>query len=248
MTCKVVISIYYKIGATMNYIKIMITVCILSYQNNLLISGDDVDQKLSIEYTRAEKIVRHLTKELQILEKEIKSKQIDYQPTLDEIKHEISLLENMIINSPEFHEDVAKNIKGGQAYLKWFSLDYVRKKIKEETDKHQKDIAKKAAKKISLQKQKNKDHAASKKPKNSKKICKDTTLQQNIIVPVIVEAQIPEAQPLIDQTPLPVCNEQNNIQAPWYYPSQLYKNLQIFTYNMYQYIIDSIKFIGNINS
>ena len=58
----------------------MITVCILSYQNNLLISGDDVDQKLSIEYTRAEKIVRHLTKELQILEKEIKSKQIDYQP------------------------------------------------------------------------------------------------------------------------------------------------------------------------
>lgn len=251
----------------MNYIKIIITVCILSHQNNLFSSGDEIDQKLSIEYTRAEKIVRHLTTELQILEKELKLKQTDYQPTLDEIKHEISLLETIIHNNPEFHNDVAKNIQGGQAYLKWFSLEYVRKKIKEETDKHNKDILKKAAKKISLEKQKNKCKTVSKKPKNLKKTCENKAGQENIITPETIKTQtpviiaeqtaetinvqIPEKKPSIDQTNLPVCNEepiQTPSQVSWYYSSQWYENLKNFTNTMYQNLVDMIKFVGNMNS
>jgi len=227
----------------MNYITIIITVCILSHQNNLFSSDDDIDKKLSIEYTRAEKIVQHLTKELQILENTLTSKKNDYQPTLDEIKHEISVLETIITNRPNFHDDVAENIKSGRAYQKWFSLDYIRNKIKEETDKYYKDISKKVTKKICLQKQKNKEQTVSNTPKNIEIICEDKTLQENIIVPKIIESQTSEIQPLIDQTTLPKDNEQNQLQAPWYSPYQLYINLKNFIYNISHNIVNMITFI-----
>lgn len=246
----------------MNYVQ-LILICFLSlYSINFIAMDDEIDQKLSINFTRAEKIARHLNDEIKLLSKELKSKQIiDYQPSLEEIKYEIALLETIVEQIPGFHDDVAKNIKNGRAYVGWFSLDYVRGKIKEETDKYYKDIHKKAAKKISLQRHLKHGKSSPSKSKKTKILepvkneINKKIIQTDIIAPVEIAPQpvIQEIKPITPEIvttsiELDVVDSNQNpiIQPEPHEIGSIYQNLKYAAHYIQKLFFDCFSAIQSI--